>query len=511
MPKAIYLIPDVRESMLRPTVVDIARQVLEWTGLPRTTQLMYAGENTEVFQPGSTISTEPKFNQLDSDPRWTINVDERTHQEQELTASVDYMDHPPIFNDTETKVLIRPSYVEVDLVFNFTSKFTDRNHARMWRNDLRARAAANREARYHKVSYSYLIPEECIDIAAEINRMREKVAPYGETFTAYWNRFITPKATVLSDNAGKNTRWAVAETQAEIIGFFDFPAESEEGQKHSENSSWDIDFTYTAKIHIPTVVWMSYPLMIHNQFIAKAFRQTSLPPRPEDTKLEYSMIAGAMSQFLAQNQALRVQQRMPGMSMPAFDEFIPDSGTIPLDTLRVVTALTNIDESNPLELMSFDPLGSKHHIDPDVLNFMKIESPWMTRYRYSIFNVVVFKNDKTIPLDEYYVTPDLKVMLRKPPDLRSQYHVRLSLYQRPRLLPPEAKLRLRNNCKAAIILMMTLDPEIEKLNPTCMTQNFMSDQLFNKVVEKIDTAFDSRWNKQHIQFNTVMTFVINAH
>lgn len=508
MPKAVYVIPDVRESMVRPVVLDIARQVLEWTGLPRNTQLMYAGENTEVFQPGSTISNEPKFNQLDSDARWTINVEERTAQDLALTASVDYMDHPPIFNDTDTGVLIRPSYVEVDLVFTFVSKFADRNSARMWRNDLRARAAQNREVRYHSAAYSYLFPEECIDIAIEINRMRELVAPYGEDLTAYWNRYVTPKATVLSDNIGKNTRWAVAETQAEIVGFFDFPDEPQEGQKHPDNSSWDIDFTYTAKIHVPSAVWMQYPLVVHNQVVKKNFRASKRPPRPEDKKLQYSMVADALTQFLKQNQAVHLG--LPGMSIPEYDEFMPDSGTIPLDTLRIVTWLTTIDPANPLELMTLSDLGSKHHFDPDVLEFMKIEAPWMTKYRYSIMNVVVFKNNGTMPLDEYYVTPDLKVMLVNPPDLRAQYHVRFSLYQRPRLLGPDAKKRLRENCSAAIILFTTLNPDVQKYNPTCMVQDFMSDQLYNQMVEEIDTEFDSRWNKQYISFNTVMTFVINA-
>lgn len=508
MPQAVYDIPDVRESMVRPVVLDIARQVLEWTGLPRQTQLMFAGETQEVFQPGSTITNEPRLNQFDSDARWQISVEERTAQDLALTASVDYMDHPPIFNDKDTGVLIRPAYVEVDLVFNFTAKFADRNSARMWRNDLRTRAAQNREARYHSAAYSYLFPEEVIDIAIEINRMRELVAPYGEDLTKYWNRYVTPKATILSDQVGKNTRWAVAETQAEIIGYFDFPDEPQEGNKHAENSSWDIDFTYTAKVHVPSAIWMRYPLVVHNQVLKKNFRQSKRPPRPEDKKLQYSMVAEALNNFVKQNQA--VHRGAPGMSIPEYDEFIPDSGTIPLDTLRMVTWLTTIDSANPLELMTLSDLGTKHHFDPVILAFMKKEAQWITKYRYSIFNVVVFKNNGTMPLDSYYVTDDLKVMLRDPPDLRAQYHVRLSLYQRPRLLGAAAKQRLRDNCSAAILLFMTLNPDVERLNPTCMIQDFMSDQLYTQLVEEIDTEFDSRWDKTYIQFNTVMTFAINA-
>ena len=509
MPKAVYLIQDVRESMVRPVVLDITRQVLEWTGLPRTTQLLYAGENTEVFQPDSTMTTEARLNQFDSTTRWTINVEERTSQDVALTASVDYMDHPPIFYDPDSHVMIRPAYVEVDLVFSFVAKFTDRNHARMWRNDIRTRAAMNREARYHKASYSYLIPQECLEIAHQINKMRVAVASYHETFTQYWNRYITPKATVLSDQVDKNTRSAIAETQAELIGFFDFEVESEEGSKHAENSSWDIDFTYIVKIHVPEAVWMNYPLMVHNQLIPKEFRQTAKPPRPEDTKLQYSMIADALQQFVKQNQA--VTKGIPGLSIPVFDDWFPEEKTIPIDTLRMVTVMTTIDEMNPLELVTLSEFSSKYHFNADVLEFMKSEYQYLTKYRLSILNVMVYKNTLSMPLDSYYVTEDLKVMLVDQPDLRAQYHVRVSLYQRPQLLTPEAKTRLRNHCSAALLLLLTLDPDIARFNPTCMIQDYMSEPLFNQIAQEIDNTYDTKWNKRNMVFNTVMTFAINAY
>lgn len=507
MPQAVYDTPDVRESMVRPVALDIARQVLEWTGLPKSTQLLFGGENGEVFQPGSTITTEQTSNQFDSQTRWTMTLEERTNSDLILTASVNYVDHPRIFNDTDTRVEIRPVYVEMDWVFTFTAKFTDRNHARMWRNDIRTRVSMDRQARYHKAAYSYLIPGACIDLAREIHDLREKVAPYGETFDQYWNRYISTKATVLSDEIGKNKVWAIGETQTELIGYFDIEGESEEGQKHPDNSSWDVNFTYTVKIHVPQAVWMRYPLVVHNQMIPKMFRQTALPPRLEDTKIQYSAIADAMRHFNQTN--LAVNLGVPGLAIPQYDEFIPQSSSIPLDTLRVVTVLTSIDSTNPLELMAFTDMG-KYTLDADVLEFMRGEVPWLTKYRLSVMNVIVLKDEQPLPDGEYYVSPDLKVMLVNQPDYRATYHVRLSLYQRPRLLGNDAKTRMRNNCAATIVILKTLNPNVADMNPSCMIDDFMSQQVFHDLVEEVDREFDSRANKQHIGFNTVMTYFIKT-
>lgn len=509
MPKAVYETSDVRESAVRPVALEIARQVLEWTGLPRDTQIIYPGDTGETFQPASTIETEQRFNQFDATTRWTMGVEERTIGDFVLTEMVNYIDNPQIFIDRETNVYMRPAYNQLELVFNVSAKFADKNAARTWRSDIRSRVSMNRtEAMLVKASYSYLIPLECLDIAAEIHRLRETVAPYGQEFDQYWNAHITPKATVLSTQVGSQRRWAISETQAEITGFFEFFEEPEEGQKGNENSSWDVTFTYTARVHMPAAVFVQYPLMVHNQLISKEFRRSKDKPDRADVAKQYSKTTENMNHFSRLFETKKYV--LPGLQLPEIDEWLANPVTIPPDTLRVLTLLTAIDPDNPKELVDFGFFSSKYHFNADVLAFMKTEAPWMTSRRMSIFSVIVFKGTEPLPDGAYSVTTEGKVMLRDDPDLRAEYHVRIALYQRPRLLPPEAKMRLRNHCSAAIQLLATLNPNIWSLNPSCMIEDFMADTVFNNIVEKIDREHDIYWNGKFVQFNTVMQSVINA-
>lgn len=509
MPKAVYVVSDVRENAVRPMALEIARQVLQWTGLEKETQIIYAGDTEEAFQPGSTIETQQQFNEFDARTRWTMKVEERTISDFVLTESVDYIDNPFIYRDDQTWTYMRPAYNQVEFVFNVTNKFTDRNHARNWRNDLRARVSANRtEVQLLKASYSYLIPFECIEIAAQIHKMREAVEPYGETFDQYWNKSITPKATVLSDQVGKNTGWAISETQPNIPGFFDFFEEPEEGQKGNDNSSWDVTFTFTARVHVPAAVFVQYPLMVHNQIVPKEFRRTKGKPDRGDVAKEYSLVTANMNQFSRLFETKKMV--LPGIQLPEIDEWFANPLSIPPHTLRVLTLMTKLDTVNPKMLLDFTEFSSEYHIDPDVLEFMKGEAPWLNLQRQSIVNVMVFKGDMPMHENAFSVTPELKVMLRDTPSFRDQFHVRLALWQRPRLLPPDAKKRMRNHCNASLKLLTALNPNIMSLNPSCTIQDYMPDATYNALLEKIDREFDTFWNGKFVQFNTVMQSVINA-
>jgi hypothetical protein len=255
-------------------------------------------------------------------------------------------------------------------------------------------------------------------------------------------------------------------------------------------------------------VFVQYPLMVHNQIISKEFRRTKGKPDRDDVAKEYSQITANMNQFSRLFETKKMV--LPGIQLPEIDEWFANPLSIPPHTLRVLTLLTAIDLTNPRQLLDFTDFSAQYHLDADVLEFMKGEAPWLTQQRLSIMNVMVFKGNMPLHQDAVYVTPDLKVMLRDDPDLRSEYHIRLALWQRPRLLPPEAKKRMQNHCKASLKLLEALNPNIMQLNPSCTIQDYMPDTAYFTLLEKIDREFDTFWNGKYVQFNTVMTTVVNA-
>jgi len=234
-----------------------------------------------------------------------------------------------------------------------------------------------------------------------------------------------------------------------------------------------------------------------------------LASRNKLVELTYSATALNLRHFEQGQMATRFAR--PGQAIPDFDEWYPADNSINPETMRIFTALTSIDEDNPLDLLDLTQLGDIE-IDPDILAFMRTEAQWLTLYRYSFLNISVYCNEVMMEQDKYIVTPELMVQFVEPQSLRDTFHVRFAIFQRPRLLPDAAKARLRNNCAATTKLFLALDQTIpERFALACLPGNYMKSTLYNAIAYDIDNRFDISRNGPMVQFNTVMSLTLNAH
>lgn len=509
MPKLVYSNPGVRDSVTRPVVLDIVRQVLQWTGLNVDTPIQYPGETETTFQPGSTITNEAEFNRFESHQRVHIEVTEDSQVDRILSTAVLYDDHVHIFWDGETNVFIKPSYSPTEVGITFSLRSTDQDAAMRWRDEIRTRVSMGREHRIHNATYSYIIPTELLDVLKVIHQLQENVAPYNRTYQEYFDAHKSTKIRLLSDLVGKNTTWGVGETQAGLVGGFDFEGHPEKGTKDADGSAWTISFSYKFFYDKPVATVMRYPLMVHNQLIPKEHRPTALPPRMEDNKLNYSLSSRALATF----QSFRHSENKghPGVGIPEFDEFIPAQNSVASDTLRVFTALTSIDPANPLDLLSLRELGDVK-LDPILFDFLGKEAPWVTKHGQSIIHLNVYEGQFIMPNDSYELGEDLMVRLKSTPNLRSIYHVRLALFERVIELPIEAKDRLREDCRVAQMLLLALRPTLINVPKfmTCMPGNYMSREAFNCAADLINTRHDYKYNGEIYGFNTVQTLLVHS-
>lgn len=506
MPKVIYPIPGVKDSVQRPVVFDIIRQIMEWTGLPKTTQIRFPGETEKMKQPGSTISEED-FNSFNTDPQWTVTVDEETQADRILSTAVMYDDNPHIYWDGDLRVYIRPAYTPVDIVVNFSNRFSDKESANKWRDEIRNRVSTMRDVRIHDLTYSYLIPAECMYTLKEIHKLRESIAPYNEDFDTYFKNHVTKKASVLTDFAGSNGVWGISETQARVLGWFEFEGEPEKGEKDSEHSAYDINFTYRFKYDRPSTCFIEYPLMVHNQLIGSNLRPSSATPTFGDHQLNYSISSRALAAF--ETTRLSSAQGLPGISIPDFDEFLP--ACIPPDSLRLVTALTSIDIENPSNLLDLKDLG-EYRFTPELIEFMKTEYQYLHIPGQSVINVSVYKFENMMNPDNVSVTSDLMVTLNNIPSLRDVFHVRVGVCRNPKLLSPTAKERLRNNYIAAKQILTALSPKLNSNNAfgISLPGNVMTRKDFSSVLEELDNEFTLQKSNTIYQHNTVMSLFIGA-
>lgn len=483
MPQITAQIPDTYSGITRPVAVDIIRNLIAFMSLPEDTGLQYLGTAEKAAQIGSTLVHEPYPNKFPYSGKITVDVSEQYIEDRILTAAVKQVENVKFFWDAPLGVSLRPVYQGTEVSISFRYRAASKVEAERWRDEFRQRTGQGRKELLHEASYHYGIPDAMLVILNEIHSMRERVAGYGEDLTEWFSNHASSKITKLTTLAGTQPELVVGETQVGIVGWFEFISQPEIGSKGQDLAQWEAGFDYKFNYDKVTTIVMQYPLMIHNQLMDQKFR-----PSEPHYQLAHRARYPSHSRFLLdQYTPLYPAQGvgLTGLRVPLFDDWLPDY--VAPHTSSVVTLLTSVDLNDPQDLLNLNEIGD-YDFDPDVLAFLKIEAPFMTKLYNSIFHLSLFRWAK--PTEDGTISADpvtLAVRSRSDLNPRDHHHVRLALVNDLSYLTPEALERLRQNGKAAIKLLIALYPKLYDPNsPYGADPKVITKLLGGRVIIKKD-------------------------
>lgn len=510
MPKIVLPVPDTLESVMRPVVLDITRQLYKILGIPENTVIYFPGDVDTTYQPNSTITPASDTNIMATSGKIVVEVEENYEADRMLSTAVYRPENLFIFRDDRIETSIKPAYSTTEVTLNFRYRAVDHHAANRWRDDIRARVSMNRAERIHDLTYHYLIPKEFLVILQELYRMREAVAPYGESFDTFFQDNLTERASVATNQSGTQQEWVIAEKQLRVLGWFDFEGIPEAGSKDdSNNDTWTIGFAYKFKYDKPLACVMQYPLVIHNQVVSQDYRPSEKPEQLELHQANYSLSAKNFSMFEKSREIMTVAS-LPGVAIPDYDEFLPRS--IVHDTLRVFTCLVTLDATDPPLLLSLRTLCPSWQLDADILDYLTGEIAYLPHRYQSAFTLSLYESCDLMDESWLTVDADLNVYAKQALSLRMYYHVRLGLLKDLSLLDEAAKTRLRNHGPALVKILDALDSTLRakgKLPP--MTANgYVKRADFETAIDEINRAILSKGDRQIRQFNTVETLMIEA-
>jgi hypothetical protein len=533
MPKIYLSNPGTYETVTRPVILEITRNILELTGLPKDMQILYAGDTQKALQTGSTIRGEADgigANNFATNDKITVDVEEIDDPDRTFSIAVAQSEHRPIFLDERVETLIKPVYSPQDVTITIRYRAVDKTSAMRWRDEMRSKVARFDDQQLHRVKYSYLLPEEFIVILKEINRLMTAVAPYSpaDPFDVWFRKYASQRVNEVTTLAGTAPKKAVSETQMRIVGFFEFETAPEKGEVASDNSSWIINCTYRFKYEKPVGCEMIYPLMIHNQLIVH--RPDAPQEMPEAHLRSYSKSAAAMRYFELGARLLGMQN---GVAIPSFDEFFPKS--TPQSTVRIFTALTSLTTDPPpadnRKLLDLVNLGGDVVLHPRILRFLRGgEWSFLTRLFLSVFNVALYENRYMLDSRKAAVNSALDVSSTVDLDLRNYHHVRFAFVEDFSLLSQAAQERLRNNADIVMLVLKQMALEefypaivgcnlsrvdidealaLDSDDPADFCTNYISREEWNNLIAKMNRV---NMTNEHVrQFNTVMTLTIQSH
>jgi hypothetical protein len=518
MPKILLTVPETVESVVRPVVLEIVRDICKVTGLDPKTNIQYPGTMDVMKQAGTSLESQGDATVRTSfTNKLTIDVEEGYEEDRLLSTAVMRPENLFIFMDERLETYIKPAYSSTDMTINFRFRAVDKTSATRWRDDIRARISRNLTERIHSVSYHYLIPPAFLEILKEIHRLREAVAPYGEDYDTYFRANSTQRASILTNLSGVAERWGISETQMRIVGWFDFvDTGPEKGGKDDDGDTWTVGFAYKFKFDQPIACVMSYPLMVHNQLLGLGYRpgKDDQVDRPEIHARSYTHSAKAFSMFEKGRQfGGSITAPQPGVQIPDFDEFIPAS--VPSKTLRLFTALTSIDTTpagDPKFLLDLRALSRQWKLDTDVLEYMATIPEKLTLPKACVLKLDLYENRQLVQTGALTVDQDLKVYSTVDLDLRNYYHVRLGLAIDWASCGDHDNLR--EHGPALCKLAKAISPAIQGCccsSPSgLLGGRYVSRACLKCIIDEIDALILGRGDGQVYQFNTVQTLFLEA-
>lgn len=444
MPNISLPLDDLHDSVERPVIFSVVRELLEITEISDKTSISFYDDEEKAAQVGSLINADPdRRNKWPFDERVRIEVEEDFDPASAYSIHTKQPEHIPVFKDEEIGAIIRPIYSPTKVVINFTYRARDKNQAMRWRNNIRGKAAMFRDVNLHEISYHTHLQEEFIVIVKELHRLRENVAGYGETFDTYFAQHLSDKASIKTNLGGKAVLWGVDERQIRVQGLFDFEGAPEKADKDGSNDAWAITFAYKFEYQKPILMNMVYPIVVHNQVLSSKYRPTEKAYRLEDQNRSFSLSNRAYNAFETDTKVLAYKGN-DGISIPGFDEFAPKS--ILPTTVNVMTCLVVVDTAvggNPRKLMNLSELGEVN-LSPTVLSFMKqFEYPFLGKDYHSIFSLSLYKHGTLYDSDSLYVDQNLDIYSNFDLNLRNTYRIRLGLVTNFTYLRKEALDRIR--------------------------------------------------------------------
>jgi hypothetical protein len=447
---SIMMVPltEVDNSISRPVIYEIARQVMERTNIPPDIRINFKDQAESVFQPGSEQGAANYVAPaLAGDSQLYIDAIETPMLEMITTEDVAKDNtHPPLFTDDKLGIVVLPIKKQMDVVITFRLKSNSRTFAERWKNDIWARIANQRDLDMHTVKYRYPFPEQYIHLLRYFHGLREAVAGYNEDFDTYFANHADQSLTSVSNLSGSIATIQKPETQTRILGWFDFQGEPEKANKDAESSTWTTEFSYRFKYEKTTHAVIRFPVAIHNQMVdSRLFGR--MQKLLEEKMLGYSKITEAGHFFETGTNLDRLmvrkprQMRIPAHDTIAYTQYVPHTHTL----CSVLVALD--PESDILfNLEDMEDFG----FNGDVLDYIRAEGyKWMTKPYACMLNVSLYRDHYLTDPKNLIIDEKLNVRAVAGTDIRKCNRVRIAFYDNITHVMPEALVRL-NNHRAAL-------------------------------------------------------------
>lgn len=422
MPIVTESTKEQHKSIVRPVVLSVVNDLIRVMRLDPSCEIIFRGYSELAMLPNGRIGEKYRNGEqpirTPGSARIFVTLDEEPADASILTMPVLYPENRYVLHDPSLGISIKPVYLRSAITINISQRFKSKAAADSWYSHMQQLLARNVQTLIHRVSYHHSIPNTFVGALRDMWQYRERVAGYNQSFSEWMESILTPRATITTDNAGKNLDLSIAETNFNIQGDLDFD-NTPRPVKANALGNWKAEFSYKFEYDKAIEYVFKYPISIHNQLLTPDFIPKQIPTSYRDGPYDKPATMHR-AEGVANEVGVTDDSYFPWYIHPVYDEWRPRDlfdGHIMQNS-----TLITIEPDKPKELVNLNELG-EYELCQSVKNYLQYIGRRMFAHRASAIQICIYEGDIRIDPSALHVDDNLTITCDWELDLRKVYHL----------------------------------------------------------------------------------------
>lgn len=447
-----YIITEMDEtylSIVRPTITNVTRQLMDKMGIKNNKiPVSFPGSDGKLSMLNSNNITDHRPASFDNVEKIIVEYRDEYNEDEILTLQSKKNEQSPIWSDTPLGIKLYPIYSRSKFNVSYTYQAQNRTQVERFRDHWRRKIAEGREYMYFDSDCIIPVPQLTVNILKILYNSKVRNDPNPITFLQYLQHYGCPNLTILTNGEGKGWTLAYAEKQTMFYGGFtdETPPEAE---KQDEGDRWRVSFNFEFTYDKVISFGVKYPVVINNDLIHPV-----LYPKPVIDPREFRAVTNKSRDYF-----FRIQN-MTGMSwysrgacirVPEFDDWSIDLEW--QNQKPLVSALLLVDEEDPHNVCNLKVLDEDSGwglSDALIPHFVNNRERLINRLLFP-FKVTIYIDDVEMSPDNLYIDQDLNIRTKNPMKPHKRYHLVISAVYNPRLLTDDSQSYMLNHPDFACI------------------------------------------------------------
>lgn len=456
MPQGVFPITQRETTITRSVARDVCKDLIKKWSFPSDAKIIFNELQGSVKLNGNIF--EPCMPPLNTDYNNYLFV-EYNESFMESGFNRDNVlknNHLNLFKDNDIGVDMRPIYMTMKMELNLKFRSRDLTMLTALKNILKFSDTDRMLIQKHDIFYDYNIPDKLLYLSTLANTLRNKNGDDTDLKTYLKSRF-KEGVTVRTNIGASHVQPICQECQKNVMGL------SRESAPYNaleiSEGIYELSIPYEIHYQQPICLEVSYPIMIHNQFIGMANvnmiedHRMNVSDDKNDawTPVEYLEVQGRPD-------ISRYYRPDGGKRLVPFDDWYPKCPSP--NTTTICIAPVTVDEKDNNKVADLNSLPDDV-LSQDIKDYLKANQVFGAKYPRSLIVVEVFETYGMERSLDFTIDEDLVVRTLASLDSRYRVHVRVSLSNDWSTIHNDAMLDILRNPEMTHNMAKLLDSRVE--------------------------------------------------